>query len=59
MKLDKEISEKLNGFEQRELVGEEYWKDYRWEIVVDLRMQGKHLEANKVMFQIRNDYGVD
>jgi hypothetical protein len=51
---------KLDGFEQREIAASfGYWKDPRWEEVNELRKEGKHHEANKLVFQIRDDYGVD
>jgi len=39
---------KLDGFEQRELVGDAYWKDPRWKKVQELREQNKHIEANSL-----------
>lgn len=50
---------KLDGFEQRELVGDAYWKDPRWKKVQELREQNKHIEANSLVFEIRNSWGVD
>jgi len=47
------------GFEQRELVGDAYWKDPRWKEVERLRKEGKHPEANGLVMTIRNDWGVD
>ena len=50
---------KPDGFEQREALGEAYWKDPRWEEVRRLRKEGKHPEANGLTFQIRDSWGVD
>lgn len=49
----------IDGFEQREILSDSYWKDPRWKIVSDLRKQEKHAEANGLVFQIRSDWGVD
>lgn len=50
---------KLNGFEQRELVGEAYWKDPRWKEVAKLRDQNRQVEANGLVMKIRSKWGVD
>jgi len=47
------------GFEQRELVGEDYWNDSRWNEVKQLRKEGKHPQANGIVSQIRESWGVD
>ena len=47
------------GFEQREIVGDAYWEDARWKEVERLRKEGKHAEANGLVFQIRESWGVD
>jgi len=49
----------MDGFEQRELIGDVYWDDLRWEQVRKLREQNKLLEANSLVFEIRESYGVD
>lgn len=53
------MNRKLDGFEQREMVGKNYWKDPRWKEVNKLRDQNKHAEANGLVLQIRSDWGVD
>lgn len=53
------MSRKLDGFEQRELLGDAYWKDPRWEEVRKLREQNKQAEANSLTFEIRESWGVD
>jgi len=50
--------DKDNGFEKREKLGETYWEDQRWEKVQKLRELGEHLEANSLVFRIRDDYGL-
>jgi hypothetical protein len=40
-------------------IGMVYWNDPRWEKVIELRKKGLHSEANGVVFDIRNSYGVD
>lgn len=47
------------GFEQREIVGDDYWKDPRWEEVKHLHREGKMVEANTLVFKIREDWGID
>jgi len=52
--------EKLDGFEQREIVGKfGYWEDKRWKEVNKLRKEGKADEANSLVFEIRDSWGVD
>lgn len=51
--------DKLNGFEARELLGNKYWNDPRWEQVKKLRTENKYSEANRIVFEIRNDWGVE
>ena len=47
-------------FEQREIAGDRgYFKDPRWNEVNSLRNEGKHIEANGLVFKIREDWGVD
>ncbi len=53
------MRKKLDGFEQRELLGDAYWEDLRWKVVERLRKEEKHLEANSLVFEIRSDWGVD
>jgi len=48
-----------DGFEQREAQGEDYWKDPRWKEVKRLQDEGKHAEANSIVFQIRESWGVE
>jgi len=50
---------KLNGFEQRELVGDAYWEDTRWAEVAKLRDQNRQVEANGLVLKIRSDWGVE
>lgn len=47
------------GFEQREIVGDDYWNDPRWEEVKRLREEGKIPESNGLVFEIRESWGVD
>jgi hypothetical protein len=50
------------GFEQRELLGEDYWNDPRWKEVERLRSTGNPdnmARANGLVFEIRADWGVD
>jgi hypothetical protein len=48
------------GFEQREVAATKgYWDDPRWEQVNQLHEEGKHPEANGLVFEIRDSYGVD
>jgi hypothetical protein len=49
----------MDGFEQRELIGDDYWDDPRWKQVRKLRKQNKLSEANSLVFEIRESYGVD
>lgn len=49
----------LNGFEQREIVGDAYWEDPRWEEVRKLRDENKQSEANDLVMKIRDSWGVD
>ena len=52
--------EKLDGFEQREIVGKfGYWEDKRGKEVNKLRKEGKADEANSLVFEIRDSWGVD
>jgi hypothetical protein len=49
----------MDGFEKREIVGDSYWEDIRWNEVQKLRDEGKQLEANSLVIAIRESYGVD
>ncbi len=49
----------LNGFNQRELIGDKYWDDPRWEEVRNLRKEGEDLKANGLVMKIRQDFGID
>jgi len=49
----------MNGFEQREALGNKYWADKRWKKVAKLRAAGKDLEANGLVMTIRASWGVD
>lgn len=49
----------MDGFEKRELVGEQYWNDHRWEQVKQLRENNENAKANALVFQIRASYGLD
>lgn len=53
------MKDKMDGFEQREALGDAYWDDPRWKEVQKLREEGKDLEANGLVFQIRESWGVD
>lgn len=48
----------LDGFEKREACPG-YWKDKRWKEVSKLRNQNKNAEANSLVFQIREDWGME
>jgi len=50
---------KKDGFEKREALGGNYWKDPRWEKVRELREQNKQPEANGLVGQIRHDWGLE
>lgn len=50
---------KLDGFEQRELLGKAYWEDPRWKEVERLRQEGKEDKAGSLVFEIRRSWGVD
>lgn len=51
---------KKNGFEKREEVAQfGYWEDPRWEKVNKLRNNNRDVEANSLVFKIRNDWGVE
>jgi len=58
-KLSKDLKKKLNGFEQRELIGPIYLNDERWKEVHKLRVDGKDNEANSLVYKIRESYGVN
>jgi len=49
----------MNGFEKRELLGNKYWNDPRWKKVRELRKQKMHIEANSLVFKIRETYGLE
>lgn len=54
------MKRKKDGFEQREQVAQfGYWKDPRWKEVSRLRKIGEIPKSNNLVFQIRDDYGVD
>jgi hypothetical protein len=53
------VKRKLDGFEKRELLGDAYWKDKRWKKVTKLRDEGKMLEANSLVFKIRESWGLN
>ena len=48
-----------DGFEAREAIGDLYWDDPRWKEVEELRESGKDLEANNLVFTIRESYGLE
>ncbi len=48
---------KPDPFEAYEALPASYHKDPRWAQVRQLRKEGKHLEANGLVGQIRQDYG--
>lgn len=47
-----------DGFEKREALGDNYWKDPRWKKVNKLRKENKHLEANGLVGEIRYSWGL-
>lgn len=47
------MKEKLDGFEQRELLGDAYWKDPRW------KEEGRIAESNHLVFLIEESWGLD
>ncbi len=49
---------KKDGFVAREALGDAYWKDKRWKKVTKLRKQDKNLEANGLVMQIRDSWGI-
>ena len=50
----------LCGAAQREVVAKfGYWQDKRWKQVHKLRQQEKIAEANQLVMQILDSYGVD
>jgi hypothetical protein len=55
----KEIIMKEDGFEARERLGQAYWDDPRWEQVRKLRQEGRHPEANHLVFEIDESWGLD
>ena len=48
----------MDGFEKRELLGDEYWEDPRWKEVSRLHADGETLKANGLVATIRSDWGV-
>lgn len=56
---ERELHMKEDGFEARERLGQAYWDDPRWEEVKKLRQEGKHPEANHLVFQIEESWGLD
>jgi hypothetical protein len=50
---------KEDGFEARERLGQAYWDDPRWEKVQDLRKQNKQAEANGLVYEIRESWGLE
>jgi len=53
------MTPKKNGFAKRELLGDKYWEDPRWEEVRELREQNSHPKANGLVGQIRHDWGLE
>ena len=51
------MKKKLDGFEKREQ-NPNYWDDKRWKKVDKLRKQGKDVEANGLVSNIRYDWGM-
>ena len=49
----------MDGFEKRELIGDKYWDDPDWERVKQLRKEGKNAEANSLVIDIRERYGLE
>lgn len=49
---------KLDGFEQRELLGKAYLEDPRWKEVERLNKEGKTKEAGSLVCQIRISWGL-
>lgn len=54
----KVINMAKDGFEKREALGDNYWKDPRWKKVNKLRKENKHLEANGLVGEIRYSWGL-
>ena len=50
---------KKDGFEQREELGDAYWKDLRWKKVAELRKEEKHVQANGLVIDIRSSWGIE
>lgn len=51
--------EKPDAFEAYEQLPAAYHKDPRWDTVREMRENGQALEANSLVFRIRNDYGFE
>ena len=49
----------MDGFEKREQLGDTYWKDPRWKQVKKLRKENKIPESNRLVMEIRADFGLD
>ena len=48
----------LDDFAKREMLGEVYYDDPRWEKVKELRKDEQHLKANDLVCAIRADWGL-
>ena len=48
---------KQDAFDRYEHLPLAYHKDPRWKTVNRLRLEGKHAEANDLVFRIRDYYG--
>lgn len=48
-----------NGFEAREALGPDYWRDIRWARVRRLRTEEDHHQANALVMEIRRDWGLE
>jgi hypothetical protein len=46
-----------DNFDKFEDLPFKYHTDPRWDLVMDLRSNGFHAEANSLVFEIRKDFG--
>ena len=47
----------VDKFEQYENLSTLYHKDLRWDEIRKLRLEGRHPEANHLVFVLREEYG--
>ena len=50
---------RTDGFEQRERLGKNYYKDPRWKKVNKLRKDNKIPESNGLVMKIRADFALE